>query len=71
MSFDPGRREFIKGAGRLIALGALVFGGVSLVRKPGRHIESCISDGICSQCGMISECGLPQALSARREMSRK
>lgn len=71
MSFDPERREFIKGAGRLIALGTLIFGGAALVKKPGARNEKCVSDGVCSQCRIVAECGLPQALSAKQGMSRK
>lgn len=65
------RRNFIKDIGRILFLGAFVTGASALVTKPSKKNQECIADGICSKCGSISDCVLPQALSARQEMSRK
>jgi len=55
--------------GRKLATGLLLFGAGSLIlRKPHARIEECISDGICTRCSSLSECGLPQALSAKHEL---
>ena len=63
------RRDFFKGLARNLALGALLGGGVSLVRKPASRREKCASDGICARCAVLPNCGLPQALSARQAKS--
>lgn len=65
------RRDFIKDIGRILFLGAFVTGAGALVTKPSKKNQECIADGICNKCRSISDCVLPQALSARQRMSRK
>ncbi|OPZ83789.1 MAG: hypothetical protein BWY76_02123 [bacterium ADurb.Bin429] len=63
------RRAFLRSLARLAAAGALALGaGALMARKPG---EMCVSDGICSRCGTLSECRLPQALSAKDARQRR
>jgi hypothetical protein len=68
--FDSGRRDFLKSIGRLAALGTLLSGTSALVLKHGERTEECTADGVCSRCADLSDCGLPQALSAKRESHR-
>lgn len=64
------RREFLKAAGRLIALGGL---GILVFRPVGRggarrptDGETCVNDGLCRGCTAFAGCGLPAALSAKQ-----
>jgi len=65
------RRGFFPAAARwgvLAALGALV-ATLSLGRRKHGNAaegEKCIHRGICRGCRAFAECGLPQALSAKR-----
>ena len=63
--FDPGRREFLRNAGR--GLAALLLGGglVSLVTRNG---EKCINQGLCRGCRVFEDCYLPQALSTKEAL---
>jgi hypothetical protein len=77
------RRDFFKTAGRYLGFGALGFlglrallGGLESRRKgasnagdgtSGLPDQTCRSDWICAKCGYVPGCGLPQALSYRRE----
>lgn len=62
------RREFIKSIGRKAIATAIVVGtGKLVVRKPADRRQSCTGDGICTRCATLTGCGLPQALSAKRE----
>jgi hypothetical protein len=66
------RREFLKTLGRLAAFGGLGLIGIKalpgLSGKPAA--ETCRSDGICPKCAAAGDCGLPQALSFKRETGR-
>jgi hypothetical protein len=53
------RRDFAR-YGAFAAIGTIA---ARLVVKRAR--EKCINDGICRGCTEFSDCGLPQALSAR------
>lgn len=64
------RRDFIKDIGRILFLGAFVTGASVLVSKPSVKGEKCVSDGICGRCSTLSDCALPQALSARQGIAR-
>jgi hypothetical protein len=60
------RREFFRATVRCGLLG-LVSVAASLAarpRTPGG--QRCVNRGICSGCGIFADCGLPQALSAKR-----
>jgi hypothetical protein len=67
---DLSRREFLRTAGRLIALGGL---GILVFRllRGGRGsrpagAETCVNEGLCRGCGAFAGCGLPAALSAKQ-----
>jgi hypothetical protein len=74
------RRDFLKALGRIAALGglsALGLKGLTGARaggglRPGSAggAETCVSDGICPRCPAGGGCGLPQALSFKRETGR-
>jgi hypothetical protein len=60
------RREFFRGVvryGLLAVTGAIA---VLVTRSRAPASQRCVNRGICSHCGVFAECGLPQALSARR-----
>jgi hypothetical protein len=66
------RREFLKTIGRLAAFGGLSLIGIkALPGLSGRPAnQTCRSDGICPECFAVKGCGLPQALSFKRETGR-
>ncbi len=60
------RREFFRAATRYSVL-ALVGVAAALVARPARLTgQRCVNQGICRSCGIFAQCGLPQALSAKR-----
>lgn len=61
------RRDFLKNALRLLALGVLGFGTGALIMQRG---EKCSNAGICRGCAAFDDCGLPQALSAKAALAR-
>jgi len=64
------RREFFRAAARYASL-ALVSAAAGLAarpRTPGG--QRCVNLGICSSCGVFADCGLPQALSAKRAQQK-
>ena len=65
------RREFFRTCARYTALAALgATSGVLLTRKfRDRQSHKCVNQGICDGCGEFSACGLPQALTAKQEMT--
>jgi len=64
------RREFLKAAGRVVALGGLGFLVFRLLRRGGARLpaagETCVNQGLCRGCISFSGCGLPAALSAKQ-----
>jgi hypothetical protein len=62
------RREFLRGSLRHALLAGLAAVSVVLVKRRGTSLPSqtCINQGICRGCGAFEDCGLPQALSAKR-----
>jgi hypothetical protein len=61
------RRNFLLSSVRVAVMGlfgAMVFGSV---RKNKRLIREnkCVNRGLCFNCGVFSDCSLPQALSAK------
>ena len=70
MAEDLSRREFLRAAGRAIALGGLGVLVFRLLRRGGRArpagAETCLNDGLCRGCGSFAGCGLPSALSAKQ-----
>ena len=61
-----GRRHFLKSALRFLVLAALGIGTGSLIVRRG---EQCVNNGICRGCAAFTNCGLPQALSAKQALS--
>ena len=60
------RREFFR-AGARYGLLALVSAAAAFAARPrGLSGQRCANKGICFNCGVFAECGLPQALSAKR-----
>ena len=67
---DESRREFFRAAARY-ALLALVSAAACLAtrpRSPGG--QRCVNRGICFNCDVFAECGLPPALSAKQAKGR-
>jgi hypothetical protein len=64
------RREFFRAAARygLLALISTATCLAARPREPGG--QRCVNQGICSNCGVFVECGLPQALSAKQAKER-
>ncbi len=64
------RREFLRHAGRWLVVFTLGGGLTALVSRPGEKAaatgQRCINQGVCRHCPVFDNCGLPQALSARR-----
>lgn len=62
------RRQLLKGSLRYAAVGAVVVSAGSMAFKRKRLLREgkCINKGICGQCRLINECGLPRALSVRQ-----
>jgi len=64
------RRQLFTSALRYAALGALAaVGGFTYTKK--RRLANngiCINRQICASCGILQECGLPPALSAKKNI---
>jgi len=68
-----GRRDFLRGSARYLALGGLgLMTGVLFSRRttPSK-VEKCINIGVCRDCSVFKNCGLPLALSMKRELNTK
>jgi len=59
------RREFLRGGVRYALLAGLAAVSAALVKRraAGLPDQTCINQGICRRCGVVADCGLPQALS--------
>lgn len=62
------RREALRTTGRWVILGATAATLGALVTRRG---EACDRAGLCQGCAALSGCGLPPAVTARRENRRK
>jgi len=64
------RREFFRVTARygLLALVSVAAILAERPRAPGG--QRCVNRGICSGCGIFADCGLPQALSAKRAQQK-
>ena len=62
------RREFFRGVGRNLALGAVAVLAAVLTTRPPKAAgrQKCVNRGICRGCSSFDGCGLPAALSARQ-----
>jgi hypothetical protein len=65
------RRQLLEGALRYATLGLLTAGGYAIFSKRNRLLREgkCINSGICTGCEVFKQCGLPQALSARKALT--
>ncbi|MHC4558758.1 MAG: hypothetical protein ACYS80_15815 [Planctomycetota bacterium] len=65
------RRQLLAGALRYVTLGLLTAGGAATFAKRNRLMREgkCINSGICTCCKVLKQCGLPQALSARKALT--
>ena len=64
------RSEFIRSCGRNGVLGLFAIAGAFLVKRrsgidPSEH--RCINKSVCCDCSSFSGCGLPAALSAKKQ----
>jgi hypothetical protein len=68
----PARRQFIRRALRSASLAALGLAGGALVVKRRRLLREgkCLNQGMCRDCEVFDDCGLPRALSARNVLAR-
>ena len=62
------RREFLHGGARYAALAGIA---AVVAAVAGRHDDTlpgqtCVSNGFCRGCAVVSDCGLPQALSFKQ-----
>ncbi len=64
------RRDLFTSALRYTALGVLAAVGGSIFAKRRRLVNSgiCINREICGSCGVFEECGLPPALSTKKNV---
>jgi len=66
------RRRFVTHALRNAALAVLGVGGGVIVLKRRRLLREgkCLNRGMCRDCAVFSDCGLPRALSPRDVLAR-
>ena len=66
------RRQLLTGVLRYATLGLLGAAGGSIVAKSRRLVREgkCINSGLCRDCEVFEECGLPQALSLKEGLAR-
>jgi hypothetical protein len=64
----PSRREFMRDGFRYAVLTGLATVSATLFKRSGGKLsgQTCINQGICSGCTAYTDCGLPQALSAKQ-----
>ncbi len=61
----PSRRDFLRNT----ALGGLAALAATFVARRPR--QTCVKDGLCRGCAAFDDCGLPRALSMKREGSKQ
>lgn len=64
------RREFFRASLRYGILAALAAAASLAARKPVASGQRCINRGICGDCGVFAQCGLPRALSVKQQKGR-
>lgn len=66
------RRQFLRGGLRCVTGGLLALGAGAAVVKRQRLLREgqCLDRGICGQCRLIEDCGLPRALSVKQARRR-
>ena len=67
------RREFVRNSLRYAMLSGLAVVSAVLVKRRGTGLpnQTCINQYICRGCSVFTECGLPQALSAKQAQQEK
>jgi hypothetical protein len=65
------RRGFFRATLRYGLLGLLAAAASLAARKPRSSGQRCINRGICGDCGVFDQCGLPRALSVKQEKGRR
>jgi hypothetical protein len=72
MKIQARRSLFIRGL-RQGALALLAAGGGAVWAKRRRLVREgkCVSQGVCSGCSVLSQCGLPRALSMKQHQARR
>lgn len=61
------RRAFFASIARWAAAGAAAAIGAAVTARRSAPGQACVSDGRCRACAVGARCGLPQALSYRRD----
>jgi hypothetical protein len=66
------RRQFITRVLRGASLALLGIGGGAVVLKRRRLLREgkCLHSGVCRDCEVFADCGLPRALSTREALTR-
>jgi hypothetical protein len=66
------RREFVRVGFRYALLTGLAVVSAVLVKRRSATLpnQNCISNGVCRGCAIFTDCGLPQALSAKQFQQR-
>lgn len=61
------RREFLRDGFRYAVLTGMAVVSAILFKRSGGKLsgQTCINQGICGGCAAYTDCGLPQALSAK------
>jgi hypothetical protein len=59
------RREFLRGGVRYALAAGLGAVAAAVAGKPAGRLSGqvCVNEGLCRNCGIVDDCGLPQALS--------
>jgi hypothetical protein len=62
------RREFLRGGARYALFAGLAALSAKLIKRSSGKLsgQTCINAGICTGCTAFTDCGLPQALSAKQ-----
>ena len=62
------RREFLRGGARYALLTTLAAVSATLFKRSGGKLsgQTCINQGICTNCTAYAGCGLPSALSRKQ-----
>jgi hypothetical protein len=62
------RRDFLRGGARYALLTTLAAVSATLFKHSGGKLsgQTCINEGLCSDCTAYADCGLPQALSRKQ-----
>jgi hypothetical protein len=60
------RRSFFTAAGRYVLFGSLVAVSAVSLNKKGDNNGTCLTDKLCSRCGILSSCSLPEAIKEKQ-----